>query len=115
MLEQTHTINDSEIERWKSAKARKGGREQEGGAKPDKEVRKQVYSRPPHSAPKNGPKQTIRWTQGFFTFEGKRAATGLSGHRGDEAGCQKLGKICSRLVPSLFWESEIDQIWPKKS
>ena len=74
-----------------------------------------MYSRPPHSASKNGPKQTIRWTQGFFTFEGKHAATGLSGHRGDEAGFQKLGKICSRLVRSLFWESEIDQIWPKNS
>ena len=72
-------------------------------------------SRPRHSAPQNGPKQTIRRTQGFFTFEAKRAAIGLSGPRGDEAGFQTLGKICSRLVRSLFWESEIDQFWPKDS
>ena len=64
----------------------------------------------PSQRTKNGLEGALRAPRWIFKFEGKRAATGLSGGPMREVGVQKLGKSCSGSVRRLFRESKIHRI-----
>ena len=64
----------------------------------------------PSQRTKNGLEGALRAPRWIFKFEGKRAATGLSGGLMREVGVQKLGKSCSGSVRRLFRESKIHRI-----
>ena len=64
----------------------------------------------PSQRSKNGLEGALRAPRWIFKFEGKRAATGLSGGPMREVGVQKLGKSCSGSVRRLFRESKIHRI-----